>query len=234
MHDFCAFTDIMLKCVMLKPESVISFIDCVPPGTFRHGDYSPERVAAVRAVQRIGRALAMRYPDIHQLYADPQTRYIDIARQRIPRLTARNPGLAEKVVGHAVRLTSDPLVQARLTAARRARILDRNMGERGTAQYSKHQSHAARIRHERGIPVDIAAMTAGRGITPWSAGATSLVQNLSINPEFQRRDYRGKIVPDCAKIAQALNERFHPGNSPRTPRSVYDVLRDLGRGIKRG
>ncbi len=201
--------------------------DQIPEGTF-HADYTPEQAAAIRRAREIGARLAATTPQLATDYEDPTRSNLDLARIYIPEDAEEFPQVAAKAIGYAIRRLLPPDKLAELTRLHRKHLLEQQTGESGSEARTQHNRGAAIARHEQGIPVDAAAMTRGRGLTPWTVDEATIAIELSEDPQYRNGDR-----VDWKNIAEVINASFHE-ESPRTGKSVYDVVRDHRRGIKRG
>lgn len=201
--------------------------DEIPEGTF-HADYTPEQVAAIRKAREIGARLAATTPQLASDYEDSTRSNLDLARIYIPQDAEEFPNVAAKAIGYAIRRLLPPDKLAELTRLHRKHLLEQQAGEPGSEERREHNQAAAIARHEQGVPVDAAAMTRGRGLTPWTVDEATIAIELSEDPQYRNGDR-----VDWKRISGVLNASFHE-ESPRTGKSVYDVVRDHRRGIKRG
>ncbi len=204
----------------------------VPEGTFFAGEYTPQRLAAIRKAVALGRRLAASHPEVADLYREMNpspTRYIDIARRVIPPMAQDSPEIASRAVGYAVRRLIPPDEQAQLTAAHRGRHLRQRMAKLTPAQLTDHQRTAAARRHEI-HGVDTQVMIRARGRTPWGEEERELVLQLLVNdPEYKHTSGSIEGTPNHQKIADLLNEIFHDDKPVRYANSVASLIRDARR-----
>ncbi len=207
----------------------------VPKGSyFASNDYSPERVAAIQWAIEIGKTLAKTHLEIANLYRDTHDfkSYLEIARMYIPEIAERNPIVASKAVGYAVRQLIPAEEQEKLTSLHRADALD-SWVSRISEEDWREQSRTGWQKRQEMYGAPIEALIRGRGQIPWPNEEREYLLDLINNVEYQHQSGHQAGHPDFSKIAPELNTKYHQGENVRTPKSVRNYTTDLRRKNKK-
>lgn len=185
----------------------------VPAGVFlAEQEWTNERIAAIGFVEKRGKELIARHPEIAETYRKfPNLCYEDLAVMYMGGEAEAHPGVARKAVGYALKRLMSQEELAILTHNKRRDLLEIRTGGYDSEKFIERCRKAWQRKKELGQMNNPEAMTRGRGFIPWSKEERAFALS-KLNSTRNNYD----------EVAQQTNAQF---NANRTGKTVYDMVR---------